>query len=175
MSKSKKVIKNQPWGYKSCNELFISYIKPRFKKLKKSVDIGDYYDYIGGVGIYHNWKYSEEDVKNGTIPKEVEVIYQIWNNIKHWSLDGRKRTAYVSKEYLSVFLCNNNAKKWSDQGKWCDEEMGHWSDFECQNESAELPWKVKINYKDCTEEVIYIYEACLRAYEEIKKGLDVMQ
>lgn len=165
---NKKTLKDTHWGYQNCQELFDGYIKPKFEALKFATNYSEYYDYISGVGIFRNWRY-----KGKVGPKHIETVYQVWNNIKHETLDKRhRRSFYVEEEFITVFLCENEAKFWDDLGKWDDLQVGEWKDAEEKNESGAFSWKVKIvetNKKSST--VMYLYELCKRAYEEIKEVL----
>lgn len=75
------ILNNKPFGYKNVEEVLRLYVTPRFNKLEKSLDIGDYYDYINSVGLLFNWK---KEINNQRVEDTSDTLClfkTLYNNI----------------------------------------------------------------------------------------------
>ncbi len=169
------ILNNKPFGYKNVEEVLRLYVTPRFNKLEKSLDIGDYYDYINSVGLLFNW---EKEINNQRIEDTSDTLClfkTLYNNIKHHDLKDVYANVriYVYDDYQYVLKCKNGITTFNENGAWNDK--GYWYD-DCSylGDSGELGYilEIKTNddakYNGCNQ--IFLYELCKRTYKELMES-----
>lgn len=168
-----RVLNNNPFGYKNIDELFRLYVTPRFEKLEKSRDIGEYYDFINAVGVLFNWirEINNQYVENCS--ETLRLFKAFYNNIKHHNLNDIYDNShiYVYEDYEYILKCKNETTTFDENGVWSDK--GYWQD-DCSvlGDSGELVYILEIRLNDNSSynerNQIYLYELCKRAYMDLK-------
>lgn len=176
--KKPKILNNKPFGYKDTNEIFRLYVTPRFEKLEKSLDIGEYYDYINAVGLLFNWISIDPGTKIEEVSDTFRLFKALYNNIKHHDLEDRNYNAriYVYEDYEYILKCRKGITTFNENGVWNDK--GYWHD-DCSflGDSGELVYVLEIKsnsdliYNGCNQ--IYLYELCKRTYNELINLLQI--
>lgn len=169
------ILNNKPFGYKNIEEVLRLYVTPRFNKLEKSLDIGEYYDYINAVGLLFNWINEINKQNDENLSGTLRLFKTFYNNVKHHDLkDNRGRIKiYVCDDYKYVLKCKNGITTFNENGAWNDK--GYWYD-DCSflGDSGELGYilEIKTNddakYNGCNQ--IFLYELCKRTYKELMEN-----
>ena len=167
-----KILNGRPFGYKNTDEIFQLYVTPRFEKLEKSLDIGEYYDYINAVGLLFNWITNDTGTKVEEASDTFRLFKALYNNIKHHDLDARNDNAriYVYEDYDYILKCRNGLTTFNENGVWNDKVYWH-DDCSFLGDSGELVYILKIKsddnliYNACNQ--IYLYELCKKTYNEL--------
>lgn len=173
-----QILNGRPFGYNDKSEVFNYYVKPRFEKLERSLDIGEYYDYINAVGLLFYWIKNETGTRVEELSDTFRLFKAFYNNIKHHDLDNRNNNAliYVYEDYDYILKCNNMITTFNENGVWNDK--GCWYD-DCSflGDSGDLVYVLEIRsadglqYNECNQ--IYLYELCKRTYHELKQFLNI--
>ena len=175
-----KIVSKYPFGYKTVLDCYNLYVRPKFEVLKTSLRISEYYDFINALGLLLNWIDIEKDKNhNITIPNEddIDLFKALYNNIKHFQLEKRKYDFYVQSEY-NYFLKNENGITYLNENMFWNDEGVFTDDCSDLGESGDLSVVLLIknlnnnkNYN--TDNKIFLYELCKRAFENTSKVLGI--
>ncbi|SHJ29810.1 hypothetical protein SAMN05444280_115102 [Tangfeifania diversioriginum] len=96
-------LKNTPFGYKTAKELYEKLILLKFKKLKNSNDINDYYDFIFSTGALRDWLKVEQNLDSKDMSrlfyqnKYMCIFHSLYNNSKHYVLK-------MNEKYINYYV-----------------------------------------------------------------------
>lgn len=169
----KMILNNKPFGYKNIEEVLRLYVTPRFNKLEKSLDIGEYYDYINAVGLLFNWIKAINIQSNVVNASDTLSLFKaLYNNIKHHDLRdvNNNMRIYACDDYQYVLKCENGSTIFNENSVWNDK--GYWQD-DCSflGDSGEIGYILDIKtesnekFNKCNQ--IFLYELCKRTYNEL--------
>lgn len=171
-----RILKNTPFGYKSAKELYEKLVLVKFKKLKDSIDINDYYDFIFSSGALRDWIKTEQNLSSSDMRrlfyrnKYMSIFQSIYNNSKHFvlrmqeeninffvELDGELVRGKIIDGKL--YLCNDTLL---EDDKYLVGEVA--------GEYGELYLFCRIRDRNDNTEYIFLYEICknvINSYDEI--------
>lgn len=166
------ILNNKPFGYKNIEEVLQLYVTPRFNKLEKSLDIGEFYDYINAVGLLLNWIKEIDNQSVEGISDTLSLFKALYNNIKHHDLIDvyNNKRIYVCDDYQYILKCENGSTIFYENSVWNDK--GYWhDDSSFLGDSGEIGYILDIKttgnakFNRCNQ--IFLYELCKRTYNEL--------
>ena len=175
-----RILKNTPFGYKTAKELYEKLVLVKFKKLKDSIDINDYYDFIFSAGALRDWIKTEQNLSDSDMErlfynnKYMSIFQSIYNNSKHFVFGVKTRTQEENINYYVELDGELVKSKIIDEKPYlCNDTLLEDDKYlvgEVAGEYGELYLFCRIKDRNDNTENIFLYEICknvLNSYGEI--------